>query len=416
MSALKESRRVLIVEDEAEIISVYKDILSRKSEGPQATALKSSRAKPSAEAPKSSSNETENFEVTAAGSGEEALEAVKIAVRENKPFAMGFFDVLLGDGIDGIETVKRIHSLDQNMYAVLVTAYQDRHVDSIKAVFGKEFQDRWDYLNKPFSEGEILQKARSMVSMWNIRRRELGQRASLEDLRRKLGENEKMLTVAAVARSVGHEFGNILLQIMGRADLSRNGSEAEMRNALDNILNATEHASKVLDRFKRLAKPHQSHDRVKLALKDPINETVTLMDHELQRRHIEISLELGDLPFIKGNRTALIQVFMNLIINAMHAVKEKGRIEIRGKQVGHEVVITLRDTGSGIPETHWETVFEPFFTTKGDEGTGLGLPICKEIVEITHDGKISVSNHPQGGAEFTMVFPSIEGGEDGEGV
>src|SRR4029079_4403266 len=107
--------------------------------------------------------------------------------------------------------------------------------DSIQQVFGKEAQDRWDYLNKPFSEGEIRQKARNMVSMWNIRKKEKAHREKLDHLKTQLSENEKMFTVAAVARGVGHEFGNILLQIMGRADLSKSGSEAEMRKALETI-------------------------------------------------------------------------------------------------------------------------------------------------------------------------------------
>jgi len=110
-------------------------------------------------------------------------------------------------------------------------------------------------LNKPFSEGEILQKARNMVSMWNIRSQEEQHRREIDEMKLKFNENEKLLTIAAVARSVGHEFGNILLQIMGRADLSRGGAAPEMKSALDTILTATEHASQVLDRFKSLARP-----------------------------------------------------------------------------------------------------------------------------------------------------------------
>ena len=111
------------------------------------------------QAPHQTTKLDDQFELTLVPTGEEAIEAVKKSLAEKKPFALGFFDVLLGTGIDGIETVKRIHALDPEMYAVLVTAYQDRHVDSIRSLFGKEFQDRWDYLNKPFSEGEILAKS-----------------------------------------------------------------------------------------------------------------------------------------------------------------------------------------------------------------------------------------------------------------
>ena len=410
MSAAKKasvSRRILIVEDEPEILSAYKDILG----GPvKSAALKSSRSQTTTVAANIAAATGDGFEVVGVSSGEEALKMVKESIKEKKPFALGFFDVLLGTGIDGIETVRRIHELDKEMYAVLVTAYQDRHVDSIQAIFGKEFEDRWDYLNKPFTEGEILQKARGMVSMWNIRRHEMELSEWLEQLRQKLNENEKMLTVAAVARSVGHEFGNILLQIMGRADLSRGGKEGEMRKALDTILVATEQASKVLDRFKSLAKPHHTHERKAIEVGPAVSEAVALIAHELERRHIETKIVLDDLPRIEGNHSTLVQVFMNLIINSLHAMKNEGRIEIQGKTVGDELEITVRDTGPGIPEEHWETVFEPFYTTKGDAGTGLGLSICKEITEITHGGKITVSNHPEGGAFFKLVFPIFREG------
>lgn len=400
---MNPSRRILIVEDEKAILDVYRDILSPKT---TASTLKSSRGAAKPGDPSQKSDDV--FELTLVPTGEEAIEAVKKSLAEGKPFALGFFDVLLGKGIDGIETVKRIHALDSEMYAVLVTAYQDRHVDSIRSLFGTEFQDRWDYLNKPFSEGEILQKARNMVSMWNIRRRDTEHRVVLDNLKSKLLASEKSLTIAAVARSIGHEFGNILLQIMGRADLSRDGTPETMKAGLETILLATEHASKVLERFKNLAKPTESHQLQKMDIAQPIDEVLLLVDHELKRRNIQTVVNVEGLPKINANHNTLVQVFMNLIINSMHAMKENGKLEITGKLSGENVEIIVRDTGPGIPKENFEKVFESFFTTKGDSGTGLGLSICKEIIEITHSGRISVSNHPEGGAMFRILIPQEE--------
>jgi signal transduction histidine kinase len=401
-----QSRRILILDDEPEILNAYKDILTPKS---NVTALKSSRSKSPAPA---EATPGDIFEIVAVSDGNQAVAEVTKSLAEGKPFAMGFFDVLLGTGMDGIETVKRIHDLDPDIYAVLVTAYQDRHVDSIHKIFGEKFQDRWDYLNKPFTEGEIRQKARNMVSMWNIRKHEETQRAWLDQLKSHISENEKMLTVAAVARSVGHEFGNILLQIMGRADLSKSGKEPEMRKALETILVATEHASKVLERFKNLTKPTEAAKKFdKISLAAPIGETVALMEHELKRRRVKVVLELKDLPMVTASHSGLVQVFMNLMINAMHAMGENGHIEFKGSLVDQTIELRVHDSGPGIPEENMEAVFQPFFTTKGDNGTGLGLAICKEIIEITHGGKLTVSNHPQGGAEFLIVIPVHREGE-----
>jgi signal transduction histidine kinase len=397
------SNRILIVEDENAILEVYRDILS-KNKTPQPT-IKSSRSQPTQPAENTIDDQ---FELTLVPTGEEAVEAVRKSLQEEKPFALGFFDVLLGKGIDGIETVKQIHQLDSHMYAVLVTAYQDRHVDSIRNLFGKEFQDKWDYLNKPFSEGEILQKARNMVSMWNIRKRDGEHRRKLGELKEKLMESEKSLTVAAVARSIGHEFGNILLQIMGRADLSRDSDEKTMRAGLETILVATEHASKVLERFKNMAKPNHSYKKTKIAISEPIKEVLLLIDHELKRKNIAVHLALDNLPEVLVSHSTMVQVFMNLIINSMHAMKDGGEIKIAGRLEKDNLEITVKDSGLGIGQENIEKIFEPFFTTKGDSGTGLGLSICKEIIEITHGGQISASNHPSGGAEFKISIPLEE--------
>jgi len=404
----RENRRILIVEDEIEILKVYTEILSPKT---NVSIIKSSRNQKSK---KQIDNDLiDNFEVTTASNGEEALALVKISISENKPFAMGFFDVLLGSGIDGIETVRQIHELDSQMYSILVTAYQDRHVNSIQKIFGKKFQDRWDYLNKPFSEGEILQKARNMTSMWNIRKQKEEDQDKIKNLQQKIGENERLLTIAAVARGVGHEFGNILLQIMGRADLSRTGSPEEMKSGLETILTASEHAANVLTRFKNLASPSEQMVTMgKVSIIDIIKDTIMLMEHELKRCQVKTIFAFSEIPEIVGYRTGLVQVFMNLTINALHAIGDKsGRIEYAARVLGDQIEIAVRDSGTGISETHINSVFNTFFTTKGEKGTGLGLAICKEVIEITHGGKVSVKNHSGGGAEFCILLPINREGE-----
>lgn len=400
-----ESRRILVLDDEQDILQAYKDILTPQS---NVVALKSSRMKATQVEVK-----TEGFEIVAVSTGEAAVNEVKKAVAAGRPFAVGFFDVLLKTGIDGIETVKRIHEMDPEMYAVLVTAYQDRHVNAIQEVFGAEFEDRWDYLNKPFSEGEILQKARSMVSMWNVRQKSRAQQEALDELKSQMGEKEKAFTISAVARSVGHEFGNILLQIIGRADLSLKSNPEEMKKALEMILAASEQANKVLNRFKDLASTKKQEGLVKLQISKPVEDTLLLMHHELNRRSIITEVNMENLPEVNGDHSALIQVFMNLVINAAHAIKEDGKIIFNGRKLPNNAVeITVRDTGSGIPEKHMEEIFQTFFTTKGEHGSGLGLSVCKEIIEINHRGKITAANHPQGGAIFTLVLPVDGDGED----
>src|SRR3954451_11765169 len=116
------------------------------------------------------------------------------------------------------------------------------------------------------------------------------------------------------------------------------------------------------------------------------------------------------LPRVKSDPLLLHQVFLNMVMNAEHAVQatgKGGRIEIATSVApsGDRIVATLRDTGIGIPEDTLSRIFEPFYTTKEvGKGTGLGLAITYGIVQ-EHGGQISAANHPEGGAVFTVELP-----------
>jgi diguanylate cyclase len=189
-SEYKMNYRILVVEDEPQILENYKEILSPRNVIP---LRKSSRSASPVE--EVQSNAYFPFEVTLAKNAEEAFVAIQASLKKNQPFAMGFFDVLLGTGMDGIELVKKIFELDPNMNAVFVTAYHDRNVDSINEFLGHHNSERWSYLNKPFSEGEITQKARQTVSLWNLRQIKVLQEQKLSDAYKQLHEGERMASV-----------------------------------------------------------------------------------------------------------------------------------------------------------------------------------------------------------------------------
>lgn len=405
------NRRILIVEDEDAVASAYKDILTESTKG-ISTERRSSRSQQQVVVPPSEKGETPSaapFEVTVTRTPEEAIEAVRVSIEIGRPFAVGFFDVMLGGSMDGIELVRRILKMDPQIFAVFVTAYQDRSVDAIQGVLGASSNDRWDYLNKPFSQGEILQKARNTTRLWNLQRQNEIKSQALLIAQEKLLESERTASVAAVARGVGHEFGNILHQIMGRAELSLGKSQEDMGRALDTILLATERAAKILDRFKDLSSPVGSDgERTLIALHQPIEEALLLVSHQLTKGLITTRVVVDAGLRTSANPTSLVQVFVNLCINALHAMPNGGRLEITSTSHPHFIEIQVRDTGTGIPEELLEKVTEPFFTTKGKAGTGLGLAICREVVEIEHGGEFLVENHPSGGALFRIRLPVLQ--------
>jgi len=399
------NQRILVVEDEKSVASAYQSILSPNYQN----VIPFRRTSRQMKGPPPAPREKIEFEVTLSFSAIEALRHVEKAVQNEKFFAMAFVDVVLGGGMDGIELVKKIYELDPEIYVVFVTAYNDRSVDSIQSLLGENKGYRWDYLNKPFSDGEILQKARNAVAWWNLQREKFIQEGALAEANRRLITNERSTSVAAVARSVSHEFGNILLQIIGRAELSRDGPAEEMRTALDSILKATETASSILDRFKRLGRPFESQQQKEmLSIQDPLDETLLLMDHQIKNFSIKICRIKNDRFQLLLNRTSMVQVFVNLILNAIHAMDQYGQIDFSIMRDESWCEVIVRDYGRGIPAEHMDQVLEPFFTTKKDKGTGLGLSICREIIEIEHHGQFLVRNHAVKGAEFVIRIPIEE--------
>ena len=127
--------------------------------------------------------------------------------------------------------------------------------------------------------------------------------------------------------------------------------------------------------------------------------------NELNNFLSKIKKEFGDIPKIWCYPNQLNQVFMNLFVNAAHAMPDKGELKIKTSRQDHHITIEMSDTGSGIPQQNLEKVFDPGFTTKGvGVGTGLGLSIVYNIIN-KHKGDISVTSEQGKGTTFTIKLP-----------
>jgi len=410
------NRRILIVDDEPAIADGIKSLLSPNG-GNVIQMRKSSRSAPVSAPAEDSQNQMPPYELTVVNNPQAALDAIKKSLSEEKPFAMGFFDVLLGADIDGIELVKQVQALDSDLFAVFVTAYHDRSVDSINEFLGVENSDRWDYINKPFTDGEIIQKARNVTSLWNLKKMKEWNEEQLADAQRMLLQNERVNTVAAVGRSVAHEFGNLLMQIVGHAELAVLKNEPQrMKDALETILKASDTAGSVLGRFKKLAQGGQSTAEHKLLnMIHPLEEALNLMSYQFRKSQVKVVKSKFDQVLLEANAHSLVQVLMNVFINACHAMPNGGEIDLSLKKIDADTIeIQIRDHGTGIPVEILPKVTEALFTTKGSQGSGLGLAICKEIVEIEHGGEFIIDNHPQGGAIVTIRLPTRQEADHGK--
>lgn len=397
------NRRILVIDDEPNIGDAIKQYLC-----PQTGDANAPRRSSRSEVKEIKAQSGPEFEVVVVNTPEKAIEAVNLASIEGHPFAMGFFDVMLGAEMDGIQLVKQILSVDPKMFAVFVTAYQDRSVDTIGEFLGEENREKWDYINKPFTEGEILQKARNATSLWDLHRLKEWQEERLSEAHQMLMNNERQTAVAAVGRSVAHEFGNLLTHIVGNAELAlESGKGPRMKSALEVILKTADTATHILQRFRQMHESEQpsSSKHEKFDLRRALDEALELLEFQFRKRYIHIKKPKLEAMEMVGSRHAMVQVFVNLFINSMYVMPEGGTIHLNMTNTPEGNEVSIRDSGPGIPEEIMDKVALPMFTTKGKDGSGLGLSICKEIVEIEHGGEMVLQNHVKGGLEVIIRLP-----------
>lgn len=196
-----------------------------------------------------------------------------------------------------------------------------------------------------------------------------------------------------------------------------NGKESrvfarELREALQEAAAAIEIVTSITRNLKSLA--YFAHDEPKETdLHECIEAALRVAGHELKYR-VRVEKEFGEIPKLVAYPGLLIQVFLNLFVNAAHAIEGEGVLSIRTRKEGSDAFVEVADTGRGIAPEHLSQVFRPFFTTRPiDEGLGLGLSICKGIID-RHGGEIRASSSPGKGTMIRIRLPlDARGGHDG---
>jgi PAS domain S-box-containing protein len=235
--------------------------------------------------------------------------------------------------------------------------------------------------------------------------KEQGQRAAQADKLRALGQ---------LASGVAHDFNNALAAILGRAQLMRRqtGDDGMLRN-LDIIHTAAEDAAATVRRIQAFARqsPTSEFEIVEVVglLRDSQEITRTRWENEALMRglNFEVVVEADEEFYTPGNASELREVFVNLIVNAVDAMPQGGRIMITCGREDDRLVLRFTDTGTGMADDVRERIFEPFYTTKGLQGTGLGLAVSYSIIE-RHQGSISVSSELSRGSTFEIELPATD--------
>lgn len=234
----------------------------------------------------------------------------------------------------------------------------------------------------------------------------------------KLKQGQSMLMQAAKMSAFGqmgagivHEIGQPLSAISGYAELLQTGVAPDKhRRYLETICSETQRLAKIISKFRVFSRSSQDVAEL-LNLNEVLDNVQDLVGHNLAMKSVQMELVKDeDLPWISGDKDALRQVLLNLIINASDALEEKPegnrRIEVESFAGDGMVRVAVSDNGCGIPPEIQQSIFDPFFTTKGeDKGTGLGLAVISSIVH-KHNGKIELKSAVRQGSRFIVSFPA----------
>lgn len=417
--ASSQKNRILIVDDNAAIHMDFRKLLSSSDEGDLTQAELDLFGETSAALPGSTA--ATEYQIDSAYQGQEALALVEKAMEEGCPYRMAFVDIRMPPGWDGIDTIERLWKVDPQLEVVICSAYSDYSWRQIVSRLGRT--DQFLILRKPFDAIEVRQLALSLTAKSELRDVQL---RHMEKLARVVTEKTRGMSAAESASraksnflaNMSHEIRTPLNGVTGMLELlsSTTLDEQQKRYArgaqssadcLMRLING------ILD-FSKIEHGMLELDPVDFNLHQLIHDVAEIMTPAAHKSGLEITCELSpDLPrWVSADNARLRQILLNLISNAVKFT-EKGGVSIEAQKqytdTGDLMVrISVSDTGIGIPVDRRHRLFKLFSqvdgsTTRRFGGTGLGLALCRKLVEL-FGGEIGVESESEKGSTFWFTI------------
>ncbi len=440
-SEIPPNRHILVVDDNVAIHEDFRKILA-----PYVTALDQSISQLESNlfGEPSEDDDVRNppsvFELDSAYQGEEGVDRVRTSLVAGSPYAVAFVDVRMPPGIDGIETIERLWATDSTLQVVVCTAFSDFSWDEMTRRLGRS--DNLLILKKPFDLVEVLQLAHALTEKWRLHRAarlRLDQLEALVDARtaeltaendrRRQTEKElKRARLAAEAASraksvflanMSHEIRTPMNGVVGMCQLLLHSDlTAAQRDLAETLASSSEALLSLLNDILDVSKIEAGRlelENTSFSLEDLVHSTIRLFGAKAREKGLDLRVDLNSSACgtFMGDPARLRQVLMNLISNAIKFTHQ-GEVALQVRRVGDEgsverLEFLFRDTGIGIDSADLTRLFSPF--TQADSsisrrfgGTGLGLTICKRLVERM-GGSIDVSSAVGSGSVFTVQIP-----------
>ena len=272
----------------------------------------------------------------------------------------------------------------------------------------EEFEFHQDHL-------QLLELLAPQVSIWIRNARlyhELQERIEAQrQAENSLVRSARLAAVGEMAAGVAHELNNPLTTVSGFVELLLDELPAgsPQRSELELVLRESQRAHGVVRRLLDFSRPSEEH-RLRTDINELVNDVLGLVYHLMRTGGVSLVTDMEDnLPWLVINPGQIKQVILNILHNAIQAMADGGVLTVQTSRRRREkrdwVVVTVHDTGEGIPPENLVSIFEPFFTTRPPgKGTGLGLSVSYGIV-TEHGGFIDVSSQLNQGSSFAIYFP-----------
>lgn len=364
----------------------------------------------------------DSYEISTATSGEEALELL-----EKQNVDLFIVDQKM-DGMDGLTFCEKASQMCPNSIRIMLTAFSDREMLLAAIQTGKIFR----VMTKPFNIVELesaieeafqkLAYQRAFASLVEeLQQKNKALEDSYEQLRLEQEarlRSERLATIGQVTSRIAHEMNNQLsIFAMLKANRKALRQVPSVANSIDFVLEATENLIemvRLIQDYTRGQTPKQQITEINLA--SFVHETVRFVQQTPIAERTTFDESYDEVPVCYIDRSQIKQVLLNLLRNAIQAMEEDPKVWVRVTQPSAAwVEISIQDQGKGIPESIAPKIFEPFFTTKSHQGLGLGLEVCKRIVE-QHGGTITFQSVEDQGTTFTISLPVKREQIDGESI
>ncbi len=306
----------------------------------------------------------------------------------------------------GTETIRRVNELFPDIAVVVNTGEYEEELGIEALEYGAQ-----DFLVKGRYNGYTLLKSlHYAVKRKRLETQVLEAYGQLKEAQGQLIQVEKMKVIGGIASGVAHEVRNPLaaikygIQYLNEKSTDRSEDIVKVLESMEDSVNrANDIITDLLD-FSGLSNLEQQSESLNVS----VLKSLALVNHAISKKEIAVDKQIDiNLPNVKIDRNRIEQVIINLLLNSINFVENGGKITVKTYTDDNHVYLDVIDNGKGIDDSIKKRIFDPFFTTRrANGGVGLGLSICKNIMDV-HGGKIEVQNNPDAGVTARLVFPVL---------